>query len=78
MNKEDRKSLRHIVELLEEALSGLEEMAETEGEKFDNMPEGLQEGERGQAIYEAAECLEEQAGSLQDIIDALGEHAGDE
>jgi hypothetical protein len=75
MNKEDRKSLSHIVELLEEALSGLTEMSEAEREKYDNMPEGLQKCERGQAIDEAATCLEDQASALQDIVDELNGYA---
>ena len=78
MNKQDRKNLSAIIETLETAHSSLEEMAEAEREKYDNMPEGLQESERGQAIDEAATSLEEQASTLEDILSSLRELSGDE
>jgi len=61
MNATDRKKANAIISQIEalkaqaEALAGeLRELADAEQEKFDNMPEGLQGGDRGQAMEEAA------------------------
>ena len=73
MNKTDRKAVSALLEQLQDLRSKCEaigeqitELAEAEREKFDNMPEGLQEGERGQKIDEAATLLEEAACAAQD------------
>ena len=42
-------------------------------EKFDNMPEGLQESERGEQLQEAVEALEMACDSLDEVIEGLGE-----
>lgn len=49
---------------MEAAKSIFTEMAEEEREKFDNMPEGLQQGERGQDMETAADALESAADEL--------------
>jgi len=38
---------------------------------FDNMPEGLQEGDRGQAIQEAADTLESAVSDMDDAINGV-------
>lgn len=48
------------------ALSVIKSMAEEEQEKFDNMPESLQDSERGQAIQEAADALAAAQSDLED------------
>ena len=48
-------------------------MKDDEEEKFDNMPEGLQESERGEAMQEAIEQLETACDSLDEVISALEE-----
>ena len=48
-------------------------MQEDEQDKFDNMPEGLQESERGEAMQEAIDAIETACGSLDDAIDTLQE-----
>lgn len=75
MNNPRRKELRRALEMLAEARSIIEAMQEEEQEAFDNMPEGLQESERGQTVEENAErleeiagCIEEQEEELEDII----------
>lgn len=68
---------------LDDLSNSVDEMASEEREKFDNMPEGLQASERGQAIEEAAdtldaikELLDEANGSLTELLDKLEEIAG--
>ena len=81
MNAADRKQVSELVSKLEDLNSQFEEiksdiqsLAEAEQEKFDNMSEGLQAGEKGQQIEAAAGSLDEAANaeSPQEVIDALG------
>ena len=48
-------------------------MKDEEEDKFDNMPEGLQESERGEAMQEAIEQLETACDNLDEVISALQE-----
>lgn len=72
MNKQQRKKLSDMLDEIAGYVSTLEEMAEEEQEKYDNMPEGLQDSERGQAIQEAADNLQQAADDLQNWIDETG------
>jgi septal ring factor EnvC (AmiA/AmiB activator) len=81
MNAADRKQVSDLVSKLEElnqqfedVKTSIEELAEAEQEKFDNLTEGLQASEKGQAIEAAAGALIDAASadSIQDAIDALG------
>lgn len=76
MNKQNRKDLQGYVDSLEKIKSNIETMMEEEQSKFDNMPEGLQESERGEAIQEAIDNLESASGSLEEAIDYLNEIIG--
>lgn len=72
MNAKDRKEVSAIVSELEGLQARLQELADAEQEKFDNMSEGLQAGERGQAIETAAGELSSAADAVQEALDALG------
>lgn len=50
----------------------MEELWEEEQESFDNLPEGLQEGERGEQMQENIDALEEFLDNLEET-DALEE-----
>ena len=71
MNAQGRKEIAKYVATLEEIKDKLETMRSEEEDKFDNMPEGLQESERGEAMQEAIENLESATDSLQEAIDTL-------
>lgn len=78
MNRNDRKQIRNIYEVLsvslediKNQLSTLEEMRDEEESKFDNMPEGLQESERGEAIQEAIDKLSEVVDMLESVASDL-------
>lgn len=73
MNKQDRKRLTKfsercgsIQDLIEELKGEIEQIQENEQNKFDNMPESLQNGEKGEAVQSAID-------SLVDVINALEE-----
>lgn len=73
MNTKGRKMIEGYIDSLEEIKSRLETMQEDETEKLDNMPEGLQESERGEALQNAIENLESASDSIGDAIDYLNE-----
>lgn len=73
MNKQNRKELQGYVDSLEEIRSNIETMMEEEQSKLDNMPEGLQESERGEAMQNAIDQMEYGIDSLQEAIDNLSE-----
>lgn len=50
MNKFRRKEIARAIALIEEAHGILETVRDEEQEAFDNMPEGLQCSERGEAM----------------------------
>lgn len=65
MNNERRKTLQQIIrelnevfERLEEIKGDLENVRDEEQEAFDNMPESLQNGDRGQAAEAAISALD--------------------
>ena len=77
MNKQDRKALAETIEAFKSQLSVLTILAEAEREKFDNMPEGLQTGERGERIEQAADALDEAVNEIEMAVDGLEEWTED-
>jgi ElaB/YqjD/DUF883 family membrane-anchored ribosome-binding protein len=80
MNNERRARLRKLCASIEE-LTGLiseasqeaEAIRDEEQEAFDNMPESLQQGDRGQASEAAISQLDDAVSDL----DSMGESVGD-
>ena len=73
MNRIRRKSLRTILGQIDELSTVLETVKEAlqdvlneEQEAYDNLPEGLQESDRGQQMQEYIDALE-------GVVDSLGE-----
>ena len=58
MNAERRKQIAEAREKIEAGKTILESVRDDEQSAFDNMPEGLQQGERGQAMEESITDLE--------------------
>ncbi len=73
MNKSRRERLESIIEKLENQNDELCQLYEEEQEAYDNMPESLQDSERGQEIQEFASGLEMEQGSLENVIQNLQE-----
>lgn len=69
MNKIRRKRLDEAHSLLLQAVEIIREVQEEEQGAYDNMPEGLQESERG-------EQMQEYADSLGEIVDGVEEYCG--
>lgn len=73
MNAQRRKAIAKIKDQLDDLRLELEELAQEERDAFGNLPESIQYSERGEAMEQAADGMDEQASNLQDIIDALDE-----
>ena len=73
MNKQRRKWLSDVITKLEEAKTDIESIAEEEREAYDNLPEGIQESDRGDVMYENADNLDQAASDLDDLISNLNE-----
>lgn len=58
MNKDRRDRIAKIKEALEDLRGQIEDLQLEEREAFDNMPESLQQSERGQASEAAADALQ--------------------
>lgn len=58
MNKDRRDRIAKIKEALEDLRGQIEDLQLEEQEAFDNMPESLQQSERGQASEAAADALQ--------------------
>lgn len=87
MNKQRRKDIGAALELLSKARGLMEEASATaaeakdaletardeEQEYKDNMPENMQDGDKGQMADSAIDNLEQAASSAESFIDALDE-----
>ena len=71
MNKTRRKKIEEVISKLEEIRDEIEEISRDEMGAFDALPESLQDGERGQQIYENADDIEYQSSMVDDIISEL-------
>lgn len=73
MNKERRQKIGKIIERLEDIAAELEALADEERNAFDNLPESLQYGERGEAMEAAADDLEDVSGEVSELASRLEE-----
>lgn len=75
MNKERREELADISELLNEALERLEEIRCNEQEAYDNIPEYLQCGPKGNSILEAITMMDSWEDRLNAIITVIDNYS---
>ena len=73
MNAQGRKEIAKHIASLEEIKNKLESMKDDEEAKYDNMPEGLQECERGEQMQESIEALDIACDNLEEVIGGLQE-----
>ena len=60
-----------LAEAVNDAASQLEEAASECREKFDNMPEGLQQGDTGQRLEQWADAIDSAVSELQDLASEI-------
>lgn len=73
MNKQRRNRLQKVIDQLEELKQEVSFICEEAKEAYDNMPESLQNGERGSQMYENISTLEDQESNFDDLIESLQE-----
>lgn len=71
MNKQRRKELDTLYRKIEDLMQDLTSVLDEEQEAYDNIPENLQESDRGQAMYEAIDNLESALSSLGEAQDYI-------
>ena len=71
MNKYRRKVITELLEQLIEIRDNLEAVKGEEEETLENFPENLRNSERGEAMQEAFDNLEEAHGAISEAVDLL-------
>lgn len=73
MNKDRRKRIQILKDKLLDLLTEIEEIKEEEQEAYDNLPESLQDGEKGEKISGAVDHLDSAYSSLEEAGEYLDE-----
>jgi DNA mismatch repair ATPase MutL len=73
MNRNRRKRLEAVKDKLEELYFELEAIQEEEEGALNNMPESLQESERGQAMQTAVDTIDDVMNDIESVKDNLDE-----
>lgn len=71
MNKMNRKQLSDLISRIETIREELDEIKDGEEEKFDNMPENLQDSEKGEALSEVIDFLDSASESLNESVESI-------
>ena len=71
MNKARRKKLGEIIDQLENLREDLDSVACEERDAYDNLPESLQESDRGCAMEEAADELDDICSEMEELKDRI-------
>lgn len=71
MNKQRRKDIGRAVALLEEANAIIQQAGEEEREYYDNMPESIQGGEKGDKADGDAQILEDAQNEIESQVEYL-------
>ena len=73
MNNERRKRLAALSQQLVELKDDIQSVLDEEEEAFNNLPEGLQSGERGDVMQTTISSLDAAVSALEDAGDQLTE-----
>lgn len=76
MNNNRRKQIQEAVQELEHIKSVFENIRDEEQEYFDNMPENMQGGDKGQSSESAISSLDDVINSIEESITSAEESAG--
>jgi len=71
MNKQRRKILGEAIDSISEVQKLLSSVKDDEQSSYDNLPDSLQYGERGEALQNNIEMLDETDNYLDDAISVL-------
>ena len=73
MNKERRKRIDNIIAQLNDIKEDIEILREEEQEAYDNMPESIQESDRGEAMTIAVDLMLSAGSWIEDAVSELEE-----
>lgn len=73
MNDKRRSLIRQAKSFLEKAALLVERAADEEQDSFDNLPENIQDGERGEKMEAAIELMEDASDQINEILDKLSD-----
>ena len=71
MNKDRRARIDELSVNLEDTRAEIEMLHDEEQEAFDNLPEGIQESERGELMDNAISSLEQAHSAIEEAMNAL-------
>ena len=71
MNNKRRKTIALVINSLDNLSADLEEVAQEESDAYENMPESLQQSDRGSIIEDNIYNLEDCISQINDVIDTL-------
>lgn len=71
MNNDRRKALQEIIDTLQDAKMNLESLKDEEQDYYDNMPESLQGGEKGDRAEQAVSELEDAVNSIDEAMSSI-------
>ena len=71
MNKIRRKDLERAIKMLEDARDIIDTCKNEEQEAFDNLPEGFQQSDRGEAMEAAVSEMDDAIDEIDRIIDSI-------
>lgn len=71
MNKERRKALQEVCDLIGQAKDLLEQVQEEEQEAFDNLPEVIQMSERGEQMEDNSSEMTDAYDNLDNVMDQI-------
>ena len=73
MNKQRRKRVCEAFDMLHQATEILAEVGDEESEAFDNLPEGIQESERGQKMEDIIDAIDDAMEELDELVESIKE-----
>lgn len=76
MNRTRRARIQGIQNLISVILSDLNEIRDEESNAYDNLPESIQYSDRGNAMSEAVDNIEEAISMLEDVDSYLDDAKG--
>lgn len=71
MNKQRREAISALHSKLDDLKSEIEAVLGEEQDAYDNLPDSLRTGEKGDKMYEAIEALESAVSSIEDALSSL-------
>jgi len=76
MNNDRRKQIEELITKAEALREAIDIVENEEIDAFDNLPESLQESERGQSMQEASDSLADARFSVDDVLANLTQALG--